>query len=302
MVKEHIELGLEAGQTSVTVTFWFTNHGPKTTVTMAFPELQKSVGHSLANFRSWVDGKETEVSYRVLQDPRDVSIGEEAEYKAVWLKNVAFSKNQSRVVTVSYVQRNSFASYGTSSFKYILRTGASWHGKIEEVRVTYDKSRLRSTSEPYFVRAGTRLEAAVPEPTGKSSGKIIWKDVDPDFNLLVNMCPGKWKVEINGVLIDPGLFYQPPQGKLDDIQVPEHSLGDVFSYPQPYDYGVSKRWALARLDPSFVISKLRRGIQKVDVEGDEIEFVYLRDAVEALGGTYRYDPDYDKVYITVPTK
>ncbi|MCH8978122.1 MAG: hypothetical protein IH945_02625 [Armatimonadetes bacterium] len=147
LVREHVHLDLQNGKTTVTVTFLFTNHGPATTVTMAFPETQKSLGSSLANFRSWVDGEEVDVTYRVLQEDRPGEY-EDIDYKAVWLKQVSFDEGQARVVKVRYVQRNSYSTFGTQFFEYIFKTGASWQGNIEEIRVTYDTKNIFPMSAP----------------------------------------------------------------------------------------------------------------------------------------------------------
>ncbi|MCH8978123.1 MAG: hypothetical protein IH945_02630 [Armatimonadetes bacterium] len=137
-------------------------------------------------------------------------------------------------------------------------------------------------------------------PTGKTTGKFLWWDVEPDFNLMVNMCPGEWKVEINGVLIDPGLFFAPPKGDLGDVQVPTSELPNVFAWPQPFSHQKSIAWALAGRSIDLGNDSLKRGVQSVELYGPKIKYVYLRDVVEALGGTYRYDPKLEKVFITVP--
>ena len=299
LIREHLHLDLQNGKTTVTVTFLFTNHGPATTVTMAFPETQKSLGSSLTNFRSWVDGEEVDVTYRVLQEARPGE-HEDRDYKAVWLKQVSFREGQAKVVKVRYIQRNSYSTFGTQTFQYIFKTGATWQGNIEEIRVTYDSKDLYALSEPYFVQAGQTLSRVHQTPTGKATGKLLWHDIEPDFNLMVNRCPGDWNVEINGVLIDPGLFFRQPLGELGDVQVPVFELSYVFASPQPYLHRESVTWALAsrKIDPDK--DSLRRGVQSVESYGSKIKYVYLRDIVEALGGTYRYDAKLEKVFITVP--
>lgn len=299
LVREHVHLDLRNRRTTVTVTFLFANHGSATTVTMAFPETQKSLGSSLTNFRSWVDGEEVDVTYRVLQEARP-GVYEDSDYEAVWLKRVSFNEGQARVVKVRYVQRNSYSTFGTRTFEYIFRTGASWQGNIEEIRVTYDTKNIFPMSAPYFVQAGENRAMVPQTPTGKWTGKLLWHDVEPDFDLMVNMCPGKWKVEINGVLIDPGLFFAPPRSDLSDVQVPVGELPNVFASPQPFSHQKSIAWALAGRSIDLDDDSLKRGVQVTDQFGPEIKYVYLRDVVEALGGTYRYDPKHEKVFITVP--
>ena len=84
------------------------------------------------------------------------------------------------------------------------------------------------------------------------------------------------------------------------MSVPKHDLGNIFATPQPFNLEKSKRWGLLAQPIEESKLKLRRGSRSP--QNDDVLYVHLKDVVEALGGTYRYDPKLDTIVITVPSK
>lgn len=117
--------------------FRFVNHGGATDVRMGFPD-QSSQGEISASiyekFKSYVDGKIAKTKFEVIDN------------NAWQTKTVHFAKGETKIVRNTYRVDHTELSLGPigkfiQGFDYVLRTGATWQGKIEqcEVRVTFDK-------------------------------------------------------------------------------------------------------------------------------------------------------------------
>ncbi len=315
MVREHVHFEIRGREVSFRVKFVFKNHGEATSVQMGFPEFgSNNRSEPLRNFRSTVDGRAVEVKRMLIEENAH-------EHKAVWVKSVSFAEGQTREVVNTYKQPLSGNIFGGAGVDYIFYTGASWFKEIEEIRVTYDfETQQGGPSYPYPMLWHQSGDCSAIEPvtTGTNSRKIILKDVEPDFRLDLYMIEGFWKVQVNGVLVSPMALSSYTFGKPNDLLVTSSDVSSVFGEPIPnkstWTDGTLINWKERNIHfpdkQSIEIDgkriKLKRPISDRDIwpeneHSPEYPYVYLRDVVEALGGTYRFDPKYDKVYIEVPS-
>ena len=314
MVREHLHIDVREVDAKVRVEFTFKNHGEATTVEMGFPE-QSYKGGDLDDLTSTVDGKPVTVKRRLVSKDED-----EYEYNYIWVKSVRFAKGQTRTIVNTYTQGLGGNTSGARTFGYTFETGASWFKEIEEMRVTYTFDPKSGLSYPFATRwSGSKGEPVPTSVIGEFARKIVWRNVEPDFSLNLEMTSGFWKVEVNGLLLPPYALFVMPQGDRKDLMVLYDDLPGVFGLPTK---GFTRFGDLWTRDGSRIRWKEREitaTASAVTIGGRRVPFkrgpqpdprfenepptyVYLRDVVEALGGSYRYDPDYDKVYITVPTK
>ncbi|MEX2242779.1 MAG: hypothetical protein WD716_02920 [Fimbriimonadaceae bacterium] len=296
MVREHLHIDVRDVDAKVRVEFTFKNHGEATTVEMGFPE-QTYKGGDIDDLTSTVDGKPATVKRRLVSKDED-----EYEYNYIWVKSVRFAKGQTRTIVNSYTQGLGGNSSGARYFGYTFATGASWFKEIEEIRVTYTYDPKSGNSYPFARKWSGKSGVAVPTSViGRFARKIVWRNVEPDFSLNLEMTSGFWKVEVNGLLVPPDAVSYLPHGAPSDLEI---SLSDVQRV-------LCREQELSITNDAVfrdgIRVPLKRPVRKVPLwpKGGgkpTHDYVYLRDVVEALGGTYRYDPKFDKVYITVPTK
>ena len=218
LVKEHAHFDIGDLNTIVTVDFWFKNHGRATEVTMAFPEqADKKWVPNITEFKSTVDGRLVPSRRQILTESED-----DYEFKAGWLKDVSFEKGQTRHIRVTYDQAKGGDVFGRNDFFYTFKTGLTWKGTIEELRITYDWSRIKNSSRPCvelgsFNDNGKMKPAHAPTVTGRHSGKFVLKDINPYFNFTATSLTGFWNVELNGVWISPEKLHNRTKGHPNDF-------------------------------------------------------------------------------------
>jgi hypothetical protein len=244
MRKEFIVLTVQGDDTSwrssevsFDCTFWFVNHGDRTTVPMGFPLAADSSGwevppdSSALGFRVAVDG--TPAGFRRASDGR------------VLLWPVAFAAGQERVVHVEYFLpwSSSDLSLYRQSITYVLRTGALWRDPIAE-----------SVLE---VRSGVHMPLVAmsfdPPPDRYQAGTARWifHDVRPTRDLRVSFNPeladkfsGRFEGPVDFKRVGPGraarellelidleweeslLAYQPSVGDPPDLEA-EHRRAET---------------------------------------------------------------------------
>ena len=306
LVREVAHFDLGDKEMSVNVTFWFKNHGKAQKVTMAFPEESERENDPLQDFKSQVDGRRVKVTRKVLEHNR-----EEGQMKAVWLKTVDFKAGQVREVKVAYKQFVSGDTSGNRWYGYLFKTGVTWRGVVESLKITYSFESLKKLSRPE-VALESEVETVSPyqkkfKATGLKTGSYELHDVVPNFSWGADMITGFWSVFVNNLQVPLKLLYFPAHGSGTDVRVTVRSLPTVLSVLSRFDR--TGAFSLESLDEALeVIGVSPRIRRKTKMElfgvtwGDELEYVYLKDVVEALGGTYRYDVKEDTVFITVPTK
>ena len=310
LVKEHAHFDIGDLNTLVTVDFWFKNHGPATEITMAFPEqADRKWVPNITEFKSTVDGQAVPVRRKVLVESED-----DYEFKAVWLKDISFEAGQTRHIRVTYDQAKGGDMFGHNDFFYTFKTGLTWKGSIEELRITYDWSRVNKSSKPDVKLGSFNEKGYQPTVTGQHSAKFVLKNIHPDFNFTAMSQTGFWNVELNGVWISPEKLYNRTKRHPNDFSSSKSdsdlriTLDDVPNlFPElRYQTGNPKPIDLHEM---MLLAYPDAKLERVPVSdflwnspGPKVHFVYLRDLVEAIGGTYRYDPKYAKVYITTPKR
>jgi hypothetical protein len=321
MVSENVRIYMYDDQHHVTVDFTFKNTGAKTAVMMGFPDRggNISAAHSIIRFKSWVDGKPVKVQYKKLTQPKDTN--PEETHEGLWTKWVQFGAKQTRRVRVDYEAVNWYTGGTISGATYILTTGATWHGKISSTRITVNWSHIREFQHPTltFTRASSGHEYVKPwKRTGMTSRTIEFGHYVPDFDLDVTMCKGFWRFMVNDVINSaPCLEYVLPfpSGDSRDLLIHTGQLGDLFAGFGPGGCvpwtNPACKWFGGEIeindDGTALLGgrrtvKLHRPVVWKRAEADEAPeaYVYLKDVIEAAGGSYKYDPVEDRVNIKFP--
>lgn len=182
MVKEHVVFNIGTGV--CTAKFWFKNEGPKTTVTMGFPETGHHPGawadglkkSTFLWLKSWVDGSPASIK-RV-----DAKADDFGGFKAYWVKSVSFARGQERLVTVQYRAHPGGNTLAERIYSYTLQSGANWKGKIGKVLVEFvnpdPKSitvlRLSSSGKTSQDRKKHAIFRTGLEPTAEDDIDIYW--------------------------------------------------------------------------------------------------------------------------------
>ena len=146
MEREWVRMDLYPRYYYVSVTFIFVNDGPKTTVTMGFPEQGERSGivsgfpatvkkTAYQRFRTTVDGRAVRARRHLVAEDSDEI------YQALWAKRVTFARGQRRTITVSYraIAGHSDVSHsGNPEKRYVVYqfTGGNWKGKVTLSRLT----------------------------------------------------------------------------------------------------------------------------------------------------------------------
>lgn len=304
MVSEDLRINVtDQDSANVDVLFTFRNEGKATDVTMAFPEeYQMREGRSLDNFRSWVNGKPSRLRRKVLSvgDPQAEDKGDEIG-KAVWLKNVHFSAGEVLKIRVSY---EGFLSGNTSddrSFTYTLVTGGTWKGPIGKCKITVTWPRMKELSAP-FLNLPPAKWTYLP---GRKAVTTL-TNWEPKHNLQFEMFPGFGNYWIDGKRVSHQDAHEEYHvitlGALGDPMIRSVILNSFL----PADlcggaFSVSKGVLQFASGHTF---KLPRGYKVIKTKNSnddrrDNEFVYLKDVVEAFGGTLQYDPILERTNITL---
>jgi hypothetical protein len=312
MESENIHIGLGDTRAQVDVTFVFKNYGRAQSVQMGFPEeYSENADLALENFRTWVDGVRVRAR-RVVRSYEPPN-----ERTAHWVKTVHFGAGQTRRVRVSYQAWYSGDVSGRSWFTYILKTGGTWRGTIGECRITVDWTKMNRGSRPEFeLRDGQGREVEW-KPIGFRRRQAVLRDFSPKEDLWLSMVEGFWSFSIDGNRVsnkDFGDAYV-VLGEPSDPLIRVTRLGSFFG--RRIEMSPREEWqhpSVARFGGPFKIVKgiliqgmrmrpLPRGqvVRQIHIHGEhDLEYVYLKDVVEALGGTFRYHPSAERVDITFP--
>ncbi|HZH97639.1 MAG TPA: hypothetical protein VEX38_01595 [Fimbriimonadaceae bacterium] len=311
MLAESINIRLKDRKAAVEVLFTFKNHGKATRVTMGFPEEGSAGGNrSMKGFRSWIDGVPAKVKRRRLTPTR----GEEASWKAVYLKEVPFRRGQTRRVRVTYTGIYGGDVTGRAMLEYVLRTGKTWKGPIGQCRITVDWTQLKKYAAP-------ELDVPDVDPKwrqiGRTRSQTLIRNLRPQTDLIINLVPGFWNFWINGERV-PYLGYTMPQmirGHLTDPLISTASLSSFFG-----DYDDEERWAPwkrlglgkgeeVKIEQDTVVQsgkklhKLRRPSKLMPHSWGRLgsePYVYLRDFLQAYGGNYAYDSSRKRARLYLP--
>jgi hypothetical protein len=320
MVSEDIRIWLDDEKSRVQVDFVFKNHGPRHTVTMGFPDQGDNVDlPTMENVRSTVDGVRATLTFRdrtkrTEDDPNpDVVEG-------VWTKRVPFAKGESKRVRFSYTVKHGGNTSNETYAHYILKTGATWRGKIVMSRITVDWSQVRKRRPPIIREDSEEAFELVGDnwTYGNNRAVGVYRNFIPDFDLKFDMLPSFGHIVLNGELrehIYPPLLMV---GHPADLRLPISALPKFFEGSGPN--GENMYWgnpctAAFGGSISFPDSKtmLLGGRRRVTLKRPVVvkqgklygsmkgvQFVYLKDVVEGVGGSYLYDPKSTRLNINIP--
>lgn len=135
MVSESVTVRLSQQTARVTCLFVLANEGGSQRVRIGFPEEtfgDVSERGLIRWFRSYVNDRPVAVK-RVVIEPVD-----SGGTFAWWIKEVAFARGETKRIRNEYEIQLSENVLGIRWFSYILRTGASWKGRIGRATVTVD--------------------------------------------------------------------------------------------------------------------------------------------------------------------
>jgi len=334
MVREDVTIN--PATMEVKARFVFTNNGPATTVLMGFPETSSGDGTrdvtiKIAapqnDFHSFVDGAPIHVTELIRKSDDN---GEE-QATIWWTKSVHFAAGQTRIVVDHYFGGAGNFSTGNQFFNYILKSGASWKGPIGRGIITCDLSGLPYSPIDFrpsgWVRHG-------------NTAVLDFSNLKPTNDIYIAWFPSYTNVWINGVSVfdrhlkatgmtpssdvpptelftwDTG-FWTPvfSRRRGTDVWLPAkataHWLGgkfDILDGDKQVKITYGDRWVVAN-EGSKVLSTYKGPVsmpyvcvQEKPLRGlpGAATMVSLKSVVEALNGTYSYDPVADKVTISMP--
>lgn len=314
MVSEDLKIWL-GSKVVVDVTFVFKNHGPATKVTMGFPEHRAVMEEpGIVNFRSWVDGKRVRVTRKGLSADKVDRI-----YEAVWLKEVQFARNGSRMVRVRYDTGLSGNTSGQYALTYILKTAKSWRMPIEKFTITVDWTGLRGLSKPELHIVNADVKWVI---RGNRRRTATIKNFTPKGDVALTLREGFWNFRVNGRKIPlPTTDHRygavvgsrtDPLFRIEDIGVLFGTRGSYsefgvnwFDWGAPLADAIGGPFAVANNKLTWQDGRtlrLARGTRTRSVRYEEYRYVYLRDLVNALGGRMRYVASDERIDITIPTR
>jgi hypothetical protein len=292
---------------------------------MAFPFEStgyESMKEPLLRFATKVDGMA--VAAERVKIPVFTAIGKTFQHEGynlavpfAMVKNVYFEEGQRRTVLVDYVIVRADV-YGGRVDEYVLHTGATWAGKIGQCTVTVDWSSVNTMGMPSlaFEREDSSEYPVAWSFTAPCKATATISDFEPDFDLSLNSVEHYWHVTLNGKRHDTwhGMAVHRPSfsGDHADPLVLTEGLYDFFtesysnerekaSGPVANEFGNSIQVVSGTSIKTGLgkVTKLGRGVLHA---GSGDESVYLKDVVEALGGTFTWVPEWKRIDITMPTR
>jgi hypothetical protein len=325
MLGEDINITVYDEKIHVRVYFSFENRGPATTVKMAFPfeGTQYDSRQQLLRFATKVDGAAVRVEKvtiaPITQSGKNfIDQGIDLPRPFALVKEVAFDSGQTRAVLVDYVTMRGWVGSSVGTGTYILHTGATWAGKIGQCTVTVDWSTSQNQGKPdmVFLKSDYSEVASEWHFTSPRIATTTLTNIEPDFDLDLSSIEGYGHVTLNGkthgsvhgAAIHDRSFFGPPHDPLIRVD----GLYDFFT--DDYDDGRDRmigpvadffgnRLSVSATGTSLIDGKGKSRLLKRKAFVDEYDslVVRLRDVVEALGGTFKWVPEWERIDITMPT-
>lgn len=313
MASEVVRIELHPGRSHFHADFVFRNEGPRTSVQMAFPEEVHGLGKggAISRFHSLVDGQAVRTTRHKLSKTKSKY---NAEYVAVWLKRVRFGRGQTRRVSVDYWAKNGdIGDYVMNT--YVLKTGATWKGKIGAAKIIVDWTDMNDTSRPdfYWESDGKVNGADHYRILGARRFQFAIGDVEPHFDLVMRWTNTPWNFKVNGVEAVWGPYddNRAPLiwGSRTDPLVAAVAVPNIFGEASDKEYDPYKLWLSfdagkhrVHMEPKGIVvidgkrHHLRRGYRKRGAR----QAIYLRDLVTLLHGKMRFDRAWNMMRVTIP--
>lgn len=319
MVSEVVNITISDDWIFVRATYNFKNHGATTTVQMGYPD--ETVAWEkprIDKIYSKVDGKPVALSFKSTN--KTTKPVEEYYANAAWVKSVRFTAGQNRTVTVFYRAKTGFSAIGCSTY-YVLKSGNTWKGRILDAQFNINWSGVRSFSRPALEPIVDERGKPLPWRIGKTSASLRLRNFKPSYNLNLSILNGFWNFTINGrrlsqELATPNEADAPVKREGKEVLVCISSLQWFFSVgsrwvdTKPWSAPEAKKFGKLEFlsNNEFVDArgrnyKLRRpAVENKRFYNGNLDsmYIYLSDLVRALGGTYTFRTDLDRVDITLP--
>ncbi|MEX2244263.1 MAG: hypothetical protein WD716_10510 [Fimbriimonadaceae bacterium] len=329
MLGEDINITVFDDKVHVRVYFSFENKGPATTVKMGFPFDTVGWNEDLVrSFSSKVDGQAVAVEKLKnvpLKPGHEEGLEKGWARNEIYVKEVAFEQGQRRTVLVDYTTGRSYAGDGSLNDTYILMTGATWAGTIGTISVSVDWSNTKRTSRPdcLFRYADYKVKPVAWEQVGRTRLTTTLSHVEPDFNLDLSSVGGFFEVWMDGERLDSsygavGTYGHVLTGKREDPLVLIYGIGELMRKLAERERVQKKDgWMypdiIERTDaPKTIVlwdgrkMTVRRGFVDADfapvAEPEEYDYVYLKDLMAAIGGTFKWNAAMERIEITLPTR
>ena len=219
MVAETVKVQKGEEEWEANCIFILRNTGESTEVQIGFPDLtERSPGRetllgTINNFKCFVDGNEVQAEHKKgVLDPLDP----EFAYPFAYVWKTVFQKGQTHKVINTYSFKGIFSSDGTTSLKYVLKTGSLWKEKIRKAVIEFDLGEI----DPHF--------ASSISPSGfvirKNGIRWVFSDFEPkeDIEISYNYRLQNWAKQVNKFI------------NSDSIKVLKHLLAEGLAYPEIY--------------------------------------------------------------------
>lgn len=318
MASEDVRITLKPKSMHVRATFNFVNEGPAQTVTTAFPEtIQDQTEHatgkpiSILWFKAWVNGRRTPARRLEMKLPQ---LDEFAAYSGVWLKEISFARKSRRQVVCEYEAKYAEGREFMDA-TYILRSGATWKGAIGRCDLTIDWRALGFRGSPEITRVHAPIAGpnAPLKPMLKRSSSAMYRfmDLEPSFDINMAFMTSFWNFKVNGKAMEElpidengtsGIESPPgdgsdPKCNLWGLLCLLGTRSDRKYVQAEVDQGAFNSTSVFKIHgrpvrlefPSYVVAHGRRRRLDRPMVDRDAPVMYVRDVVEALGGTYHYD-------------
>ncbi len=326
MLGEDIDIVIFDDKIHVRVFFSFENRGPATKVEMAFPfeDTYQAQGESFLRFATKVDGVAAPVK-RVTVPPitregRNWKLqGYDLARPFAYVKTVEFSENQRRTVLVDYVTNHGYAGTGWRMNEYILHTGATWAGRIGHCSASVDWSATKEISKPalrFVTLEGKAVEHAWTMLSARKATTTL-TNIEPDYDLDLTSIESFWNATLNGKPLPLHRGHAGSEGPVlsgssNDPLIYTFGLQSFFDEGKGrdrnyFDGPVANAFGnVIKANDSRHVSdgqgrKYRLRREFVDWHEQE-ERAFLKDIVEALGGTFQWNAEWERIDITLPTR
>ncbi len=186
------DLGADAEEALVECTFWFKNTKDSAVeVEIGFPEErvgdQDNPYYEIRDFKTWIDGIAVNVETKqAVESPEIEHFG---DYTRWFTWKVAFKPGELHVIKNTYRIHQGANNYGGWDYRYVLKTGALWAGKVGKAEVYFKSPRFpfstKDLSDGAYVKF---LKKHLADESKKD---------DPWF--LVHLTPPIWVIEDGAV-------------------------------------------------------------------------------------------------------
>jgi hypothetical protein len=227
---------------------------------------------------------------------------------------------------VDYSVSNGFAGEHYILNSYILQTGSTWRGPIGKCVLNVDWTGVKTFSRPslsvreFFERKIVRSPMRWKFDYRRATCTLL--NIEPNYNLDLGMIDRFWGFAINGDQIPAWIGISDADDRLrgprTDIEVPSWMVAKFFGKwksqeGSPVSSGLLPDFKLIdrkKFRANGNVYKLKRpakgpmppASQDQDVIDAEPTYVRLRDVVQALHGTYRYNSNTEVVELRVPRR